>query len=159
MDVHFVCAWNSVGKERMKLRLSDSVNSAIWWQVSELSPLLQLPRVTFDPFLPYPKLFVLVTVVTHNSASWAVNVKSHGFWSCQPEPYHVLMPQDMSAVGMRACRHCRTPVFENCGDDEAPADKIRHVLIAIYCSWTSGWGTTLNQFWAPVATGLSAMHC
>ena len=49
----------------------------------------------------------------------------------------VLMSQDMSAVGMQTCRPCPTPVLENHGDDKAPDGKIGHVLIAIYCSWTS----------------------
>ena len=33
--------------------LSDSAYSVIWRLVSELSPSLQWPRVTFDPALPY----------------------------------------------------------------------------------------------------------
>ena len=55
------------------------------------------------------------------------------------ELFVFLMSQDMNAVGMRACRHCRTPlhVLENHRDEKAPDDKIRSVLIAIYCSWTS----------------------
>ena len=48
-----------------------------------------------------------------------------------------LMAQNISAVGMRACRHCHTPVLENHRDNKVQDDKIRHVLIAIYCSGTS----------------------
>ena len=67
--------------------------------------------------------------------------------------------QDMIAVGMLACRHCRTPVLQNHQDDKAPADKISYALIAIYCSWTNSFSTTFKQFWTPVATGRPTVHC
>ena len=59
----------------------------------------------------------------HNIAPWTVHIESH---ASESDPVRLdlamfLMYQERSAVGMRTC-HCRTPVLENHGDDEA--DKI-----------------------------------
>ena len=48
-----------------------------------------------------------------------------------------LISKDVTAGGVRACRRCRTPVLEKHRDDRAPDEMNRHVLIAIYCFWTS----------------------
>ena len=56
------------------------------------------------------------------------------------------MSQDKSALGIWACRQCRTPVLEYHRDDKTPENKIRHVLIVIYCSWTSSLAQTPTNF-------------
>ena len=59
------------------------------------------------------------------------------------------MSKDVIAVGMWVCRHCRTvltPAVESHRDDKAPDDKIRHVLKAINCFWTSSLAQLSEKF-------------
>ena len=46
---------------------------------------------------------------------------------------------------MHSCRHCHTSVLEKHRVNRAPDDKILHVLIVIYCSWTSGLTQASNN--------------
>ena len=95
----------------------------------------------------HPKLFASCNVSDHdNIASWALHINNHASDIVSLSLIMFLMSQDMSAVGMRTCRPCRTPVMENYGDDKAPDDKIRYVLIAIYCSWTSSLAELPKNF-------------
>ena len=95
----------------------------------------------------HPKLFVSCNDSDNdNIASWAVHIKNHASDLVSLSLIMFLMSQDMSAVGIRTCRPCRTPVLENHGDDKAPDDKISHVLIAIYCSWTSNLAKLSKNF-------------
>ena len=56
------------------------------------------------------------------------------------------MSQDRSALGIWACRNCRTPVLENHRDDKTPDDKIGHVLIVTCCSLTSSLAQPPKNF-------------
>ena len=82
----------------------------------------------------HPKLFFSRNGGDHdNFASWAVHIKNNASDLVSQRLVMFPMLQDRSAVGMRACPHCRTPVLKNHRDDKAPDDKIRHVLLVIYC--------------------------
>ena len=74
----------------------------------------------------HPKSFVSYNGCEHDNIVSAIHLILS---AC-----HVLMSRVGSALGIRACRHCPTPVLENHRDDKAPDDKIAHVRIVIYCS-------------------------
>ena len=73
----------------------------------------------------------------------------------QPDFCHVLMSEDRSALGIlgmlslsymswhMACGHV---ILENHLYDKTPDDKIGHVLIVIYCSWTSSLAQPPKNF-------------
>ena len=82
----------------------------------------------------------------NNIASWAVHIRNSASDIVSLNPVIFLMSQDMSAVAMRACRHCHTTVLENHRDDNAPDGKTRHVLRAIYYSWTDSLAQLSKNF-------------
>ena len=81
-----------------------------------------------------------------NIASWAVHMKNHASDLFSLSVVMFFMSQDRSAVLIRACHHCRTPVLENHRDDKPPDDNIGHVLTVIYCSWTSSLAQPPKNF-------------
>ena len=85
----------------------------------------------------HPKLYVTCSNCYHdNIASWEVHIKNYAYDLVNLSLVLFLISKDRSAVEMRACRYCRTPILENHRDDMGPDDRILNVLV-IYWSLTS----------------------
>ena len=93
------------------------------------------------------KLFVCYNGCDYDYiVSWTVHIKDHASDPVSLSLIMFLVSKDVIVVGMRVHRHCSTPVFENHPDGKAPDDKITHVLIEIYCFWTSSLAQLSQNF-------------
>ena len=95
-----------------------------------------------------PKLYVSYNGCDHNNiAPRTVHIKNHPSYLVYMSLVMSLMSQDRSAAGIGAFRYCGTPVLANHRDDKPSDDRIRHVPIVIYCSWTSSLAQASENYW------------